>query len=429
MHVTTHKYLQLSEKAYLWIKSNLAFVLIILALVLFTSKSLYNIPVSIMAAIGLWGTIKSPHSVIMNPQVRIFFMLFLCLWVPLLISLPDAVNISHSSKTVFAYLRFLFMGIYLLQERNALFQSSKLTTSIFFVALFWVTDALIQYTAGVDLFGYPYEPGHITGMFYPRNTIAHILAALSPLYFEQIRIYSKKFDWSWILILPLLAVILLSGRRAAWVMLAISIFGYCIYLNKINRAKKGLIKKFAIITGACAVTLVLVVSTNKPLQDRIITTVGLFSLDYELIDIATARRLPIWETALAVFQENRFNGIGPRGFRHVYQQYSDKSNYWHETGVTHPHQMILEILAETGLVGLAGLLVFICLFSHYFINRHQFLILFPWCLCVFIVMFPLNTNMAFYGSFWSSVTWWFLILLVLNRDPAASSKKNATGHD
>jgi len=398
-------------------------LLLLLTLILFTSKSLYNIPMGIMALLGLWRVIRSPRRVLAEPLTRYYTILFLCVWLPMIAALPDAANIGHSSGTVFPYLRFLFVGIYILQERNLPVLISRIRPAAFCLAAFWGVDAVIQYLAGFNLFGYPHEPGHITGMFYPRNTIAHILAALSPLYFDSVKTCSQRRPWAWLLLVPLFAVILLSGRRAAWIMLACSTAAYLLYLVRVEKISDGFRRKIVLTAMAIIALFGLLVYFDRPLQDRIITTAGLFSLDYETADIATARRLPIWETALATFQNNWINGVGPRGFRHVYRQYSEPGNFWYETGVTHPHQLLLEVLAETGLVGFAGLLVFTFAACRFFAVVWRERAVFPWILAVCIVLFPLGTNMAFYGSYWASVIWWFLVLAIAStapsREPAA----------
>jgi O-antigen ligase len=396
-----------------WARDNLAFLLILFTLVLFTSKSLYNIPVGIMAVLGLWQSIASRGKIFLDPVVRGYTCLFLALWLPLLISLPDAANFQHSAQTVFPYLRFLFMGIYILYEKNSHGMLPKVRLAIFCVVVFWAIDGCIQYLIGFNLAGFPYEAGHITGMFYPRNTIAHILAALSPLFFESIRIYSKRYKWSWLLILPVIAVILLSGRRAAWIMLAMSLAGYSYYLFKYTSPGRAIKKKLLVVFSAGLITGLIVILSNTPLQDRILTTAGLFSLDYEAADIAMARRLPIWETAIVVFRENWINGVGPRGFRHVYQQYSDVDNFWYASPPTHPHQLLLEVAAETGLAGLTGLLLFAWLFIRLLFVRTQLPMLFPWILSVLIIIFPFSSNLAFYSSYWASIIWWFLSLTIL----------------
>ena len=402
-----------------WLKSNLALILLLLTLLLFTSKSLYNLPVAIMALLGLWRSISRSHAVFADPAIRTYAVLFMSLWLPLLFSLPDAVNVSHSARTVFPYLRFLFMGIYVLNERHRIKNFPLLQLFAFWIAVFWSLDAVVQYLAGYNLFGYPYEQGHITGMFYPDNTITHILAALSPLYFDSVRRYASKYPVAWLLILPVFAVVLLGGRRAAWIMLTISVGGYLFFLLRYTDTWQTT-RNYLLLTGfACVATLALLVYNTPSLQMRLETTSGLFSLDYELTDQATARRLPIWETSVEIIRDNWFNGIGPRGFRHVYQKYSTKDNYFHEIGTTHPHQLLLEVLTETGVLGLVGLLVFAWIFCSYFLTAAHLPQVYPAIISVLVITFPLSSSLAFYGSYWSTVIWWFLLYSFLALPPAA----------
>ncbi len=414
MSITTSTSSQFFYQVIIWLRVNQASVLLVLTLILFTSKSLYNLPVVIMAIIGIARCIKSPRVLFLDPTIRIYSCLFLALWVPLLFSLPDAVNFSHSARTVFPYLRFLFMGIYILDERNRIALFPLLRQVTFWVTLFWSVDGVFQYLIGYNLFGFPHEEGHITGMFYPDNTITHILAALSPLYFDSIRRYSSKYPLAWLLILPLFAVVLLGGRRAAWIMLAISIIGYLYFLFRYTDIWDRSRYYLLVTALSCISLLALLIYTNHSLQNRILTTAGLFSMDYELTDQATARRLPIWETSLEIIRNHWINGIGPRGFRHVYPQYSTEDNYFHNTGTTHPHQLLLEVVAETGILGLIGLLGFIYIFYKNFLANTLSHKAYPAVLCVLIIMFPLSSSLAFYGSYWSSVVWWFLVYAFLS---------------
>ena len=218
------------QACYGWIKSNLAYLLIVSTLFLFISKSLYNIPMGIMAAIGLYRFIRSPKLIWSDPVTHVYIVLFLCLWLPLLISFIDAVNPARSARTLFPYLRFLFVGIYLIQEVRSSKTLNKINITVFCIVAFWCIDAVIQFLFKTDLFGYPsyvYGQYHfINGMFNQTLTIGHICAAVSPLYFDSVRIYSNKSKWLWLLLIPLFVTILLSGRRGAWIMLTISSAGY-----------------------------------------------------------------------------------------------------------------------------------------------------------------------------------------------------------
>jgi O-antigen ligase len=397
-----------------WLKKNLPAVLLTLTLVLFVSKSLYNIPVALMALLGARELMLNSSAVFSNRFIRTYILVFMCIWLPMLFSLIDAANVKHSSQTIFPYLRYLFAGIYILCQKNGEKYFRLTITATFLLAIFWSIDATIQFLVGYNLFGFPYQSGQITGMFYPKNTIAHILAAVSPIYFESLRTYGKRNKWLWAFVVPLILVILISGRRAAWVMLVLSMAGYSLYLLKLEKYSGISKKNIFLVILTIFLSVGLVIKSNAPLQKRIIETSGLFSFNYETVDRATARRLPIWETAIRVIQDNWVNGIGPRGFRHVYTQYSPENDIWHISGTTHPHLLLLEILSETGTIGFFGYLCFLCLFYKEFRKNQSASFVFPCALATFVVVFPANSGMAFYGSYWSSLLWWLVLMSFLS---------------
>lgn len=414
----------LSAFCYSWLRKNLAAVLVISTLLLFISKSLYNVPIGIMALIGAGYTFRHAREILRDPFTRTYVTLFLCLWLPMLIAFIDAVNYGRSAETVFPYLRFLFFGIFVLREIKITAELDKIHFVVFIITAFWCIDAVIQFLFKIDLFGYPYNPGDITGMFYPRNTIAHVTACLSPFYFESIRKRSDHLRWLWLLLLPLFAVILLSGRRAAWIMLAVSSAGYLIYLLKITgsyvKYRKRIIPLAAIIAVVCAA----VIASNQPLRDRITSTMGLFSGDYKQVDLATAHRLPIWNTAVAMFKDNWINGVGPRGFRYAYRSYSGPDDFWVKLGgaqpTTQPHQIILEVLAETGVIGCLGMALFVYLF--YRLIKHEKLLTstYTGMLAILVAVFPFNSHLAFYSSYWGSMFWWLVVMAFLSGSTATS---------
>ena len=403
----------------IFLKEYWPLILITLAIAGFVSKALYNYPLGIMAIVGFYRVVVSPKSIWEDKILRTFVILFLCLWIPLLISLIDAINPSRSSQTIFSYLRFLFAGLFIIQELSKDGKFFRIFNNcVFFIILFWCIDASIQFFVGHNLLGFPYRPGEITGMFFPRNTISHICAILSPIYFYVVFEYSHKNKLFWLSVIPVFFIVLISGRRAAWIMLALCTFGFFIYAYLASFNKSKTLRVSVIISFAIGVILATTIMFNQPTKDRFKTTLGLFSFDYESINAATAARLTIWQTAYSIFREHPINGIGPRGFRFIYHDYgkrddiyiiskSNRLNYLFSKNLppTHPHLLILEILAEAGVIGLVGfLLLFYLLIKsiRYTANSFNgFVFLVP----VVVAIFPFNAHMAFYGSVWSSMIW------------------------
>jgi O-antigen ligase len=326
----------------------------------------------------------------------------------MLMSLADAVNFSRSSATVFSYIHFLFAAIFIVFSLQSIETRNKIQTGIFLIVCFWCVDALIQFSTGRNIFGYPYIPPQLTGMFYPKVRLGHIIAVLSPFVFEYIRQRFNAKPWLVLIIIPVCIVVLLSGKRVAWLMFILAIVFYLIFLW--ITTKKISLKTTLLTTILCIGTVFSLYTFHQPFQNRLDQSLGIFSSNYEKADIASARRLDLWKTSLIIFQENWANGIGPRGFRNAYSNYADKNNFWMQNGregQTHPHQFLMEIAAETGLIGIIGYLCF-CIILLITIRREHNLgntYHTTWSLCLIIAIFPLNAHLAFYGSYWSSVMW------------------------
>ncbi|MCZ6803403.1 MAG: O-antigen ligase family protein [Proteobacteria bacterium] len=378
-----------------------------LTIIGFVSKALYNYPMGMMALIGLYSVFSSPRT-IWNDQIqKSFIIVFLCLWLPLLMSFPDAVNQSRAAQTVFPYLRFLFAGLFIIRELSIDKNRLKfIIISIFIIVALWCIDASIQFFIGHNLLGHPYRQGDITGMFYPRNTISHICSILSAFSFLVVYQNIQKYKWLWLTLIPLFFVILVSGRRAAWLMLALSSFGFFIYLCLYAENKKKIFKLTGIVTLVISIALGSTIILHKITNNRVMVTMGLFSNDPETIDKATARRLPLWETAYTTFKANPINGIGPRGFRYVYPDYASPDNFYKSQ--THPHLLTFEIMAETGGIGLLGYIVLFYLLIKGALSRRRYKNELPFLLPVLVALFPFNAHMAFYGSIWSSMIWWLM---------------------
>jgi|688.fasta_scaffold740056_2 O-antigen ligase len=72
-----------------------------------------------------------------------------------------------------------------------------------------------------------------------------------------------------------------------------------------------------------------------------------------------------YKTALNIFLDNRLFGVGAKMFR---VKCSDSKYYYKYGCTTHPHNLLMQILAETGLVGLLFLIIAI---SYIFIKAFR----------------------------------------------------------
>jgi O-antigen ligase len=150
---------------------------------------------------------------------------------------------------------------------------------------------------------------------------------------------------------------------------------------------------------------------NPTLRARLHDTRGLFSTQAADIDKATAYRLTLWRTGARIFADHRLIGIGPRGFRHIYARYAAPDDFWIKRiggGQTHPHQFMLEIAIETGVIGLAAFIVFYGLLLRLLARPTLGRVVPVWLLGAAVAWLPLNAHLAFYGAYWSTLAWLLL---------------------
>lgn len=391
-------------------RANSAWLLIAAALLLFCTNTLFNIPLWLMAAIGACRVAVSPRVIVRDQPMALLGSLFLCIWIPQIFALPDAVNLDRALEITLPYLHFYFAGIFIVQALRDPTCYRRTLWAVFAIMTFWCADALLQFLAGKDLFGYPSHPGQLGGVFHPKLRLGHLLAALAPIYLHAIHRAARGRAWLWLLAVLMIGIILLSGKRVAWVMAAVSCGGFAVYFHFVHRAFSW--RRLALGALIGAVALAIVLTFYAPLAKRVNVTLGLFSGELEQADRATAHRLSIWKTAWSMIEENWINGVGPRGFRFAFRDYAESDNFYLQhgrTGQTHPHQMLLEVAAETGAIGVLGLALFwAALIRAAWRAIRAYPSCAPWFIAAGTAWLPLNAHLAFYGSYWSSVAWWIL---------------------
>jgi O-antigen ligase len=132
------------------------------------------------------------------------------------------------------------------------------------------------------------------------------------------------------------------------------------------------------------------------------------------LDEASAGRLSIWGTALAMSAAHPLTGVGVRGFRYAYPEYAAEKDRFVDatggTGAAHAHQIVLEVLSETGAIGLVGWLIGLGLAVRAWWRADtgaRARALAPG-LALLAMCFPVNTHLAFYSAWWGLLFWWLL---------------------
>ena len=391
-------------------------LLIFAFLALLPFRRLFEIPLTLMALLGLIILVSRRASLWQRPGIRLFSLIFAAFWLPMLISLAGAINPEKTLSTTAAFFRLYLAGIFIIIALNSPVKSEKLLQLCAWMLLIWVADALLQIAVGYNSLGYTAPGGRINGLFGElRPELGVHLPVLAPLLLFYAHQHWPKVAQI-IIFVAVALVVFMSGSRNGWIMFALVFAGLAAWMFWQDR-KKALVW-VALATVFTAATLAGAYLISPTVGAKVDNSLLAFRGDRESFDVATSRRVPIWNTATRMFADNPINGVGARGFRFAYRTYAaDPENDPFlsdpdSPGAYHPHLLILEIGAETGVIGLFGFAgawgILIMVWWRAGPARRQEM--FPFALAVMVVFFPLNAHHALYASDWSAVCFWLTAL-------------------
>jgi O-antigen ligase len=367
-----------------------------------------ELPVFIMAILGgvlIW---RRGKLAVWEGGAKTFSLLFLCIWVPIALSVPDSLWFKKSLSTALTYPRIYLAGIYLIWMLREDLARQRLLKLAAWLLLFWVVDALIQAAVGYDLLGYAY-PDRLNGLFGPHNwKLGLSLAMLSPFVWE----YVSRQGAKWQLALAWLGtatVVLLASNRESWIVFAIATLMWSwVYARRLGFHPTRLL---APIVLAGVMAGVAAYQVNPKFAQRVNLSAVAQDFSYQSLNTASSLRLQVWSNAVNVLEHHPINGAGVRAFRYAYPQFAEAGDIFispEGTGVIYAHQLLLEVGSETGLIGLAGLLIFFVIFIRAGRGLSDNPLAWVTWLGVFAWLFPINTHTALYSAYWSLLLGWVL---------------------
>lgn len=354
-----------------------------------------------------------------GPAWALACVLFAAYWLPEVISLLGAVDAWHVMRKLamdLCYLPFLWVAASAVASphgRHIVF------TGLAWIALLWVGDALVEMASGTSPLFWLLDHGRVQllgeglctpavhinqerlgGVLGPCNLkLGIVLASLSPF---ALAVAGRKFGKSGWLVAALAmgVVIVLAGARAAWLTYAL-ILAWSGW-----RALGG--RWLVLLFAGCALALVVALPVSPQLQQRVQRSELAWSGDARQLDVALSGRVRIWSAALCMLREHPINGVGVRGFREAFPSCDPQPEQipvWGDGAALHAHQWVLEVLSETGVLGVLLWLAGIALawrawrYADADARRRAH----PAMLALVVSLFPLNTHLAVYSTFWGSV--------------------------
>ncbi len=351
---------------------------------------------------------------------------FMLMFAAALISVIDAQAFKTSLTGTLALLRFLplILAASLLDPQHI----DWLKKCVAICLLVWLADAMVQASTGVGLRGSSIYD-RISGIFGDDNIkLGLALVAWAPMLMLESETRARLLRNRVILIgvawLVIACVLLLAGQRAAWVSFAMLSVLWALRLLAKALPQWSSVRRVSVASvAACTLIAVLggaLYQLDTKFKGRVDRTLALAQDSRAQQDFALAGRLPIWQTAVDMSLAHPVNGVGLRGFRVAYPEFAQPGDPWlalDEAGVrvgaNHPHQLLLELSCETGLLGvlLVSLAAWLLIQAYWraCAATQESARAFAWCLIA--MLFPLNTHSAYFSSFWALVLWWTVAML------------------
>jgi len=393
----------------------LAVLLIWACLLVLPIGRVVEVPVMLMAIAGLYLLIRHWQSWRHNPAFKLFAGVFLLAWIPILVSLLDAVRPQSTATISVNHLRFAFSGVFILHVLSSPEGHRRFLSLCGWLLLFWVVDGIVQMAAGRDLLGFAVPAGgRINALFAEEGLVYGILlAVLCPLLWQHAARRWSRWQLAAIVIATVV-VILAAGARSAWISILVVLLAYGgLSWHRHGRFPLAL---FALVAAMSIVTVAALWAGSERFANRLENAIGAFTGSTAIMQDAIGHRLWIWRGAVNMIEANPLNGVGAGGFRYAFPAYATEGdpfvNAEPPISPYHSHNLWLEILSESGLIGALGLLALLTLLLVAGIRappaaRRAML---PYALCLLVAYFPFNTHMAIYSSFWSQIVWWLIAL-------------------
>ena len=370
----------------------------------------------LMVVVSLLTLITNREAILSTEGMRKAVILFACIAVPGLISLLFSVNLDRSISAVFRFAAYALAAWVVLSVRIEEGDAKRIMSFLGILLVAWAVDGFVQLLTGVSLLGDPLvelgeEGAIVTGSL--QLGYGATLAILSPFFLEALRRAGGMGVG--ILSLPVYAAIVMSGHQSSAVLALIGLAGWTMLAlrNKEVGAKRQ-------VTGFVISAIVgLLLGVYLSVVTGQVSTLAGAPARYQSFLFQSQ----LWELSWQAFKDYWLTGVGMRGFG-TYALATDSSTIPGLAETWHSHLTVLEVMSETGLVGLIGYGLLLRWLWGYVQDKRMHVAVAG--LTALLAVFPLGTAVGMYSYIGGNLIFLtFTLLIALDRDCPQVTKTSA----
>ncbi len=315
-------------------------------------------------------------------------------------------------------------------------KSKKILMGIFMILILLILDSFLQFLSGKNIIGFEIKDNRVSGIFDDELILGSFLLKVFPftiwlIYFSNFEI-SKYKNLLIIFFSMYIITVYLSGERTSLFLIFLATILFIFYLHNLRAI---LLKSFLIFLLFVMSTFITDFGKSDPFNRIFIKTFNQITNSFFLTkrDIQLDKKnlgdltkdlkknIQIFSTdhnghyllAYNLFKQSPIFGKGPEGFRY----YCRKVEYNSKIGMcsTHPHNIFMQLLSETGLIG-----IFFYLFGSIFViislsklykknmdlkNKYNFYIA---SIAIIVNFFPLVPSGNFFNNWISIISYYYI---------------------
>ncbi len=338
-------------------------------------------------------------------------------------------DLKLGSIFYFRYVLFS-LAIFFLCELLNNYKNKRYFFLFIFSLLVLLADSIFQFFLGFNIVGFEIISGRVSSFFHDELILGSYLVRIMPIilwFMFFFRIDLKKNIVPIIIFFSLYFItIYLAGGRTSFFLWVITIIGL---ITIIKDLRKILLYSIIILVFFISITSyfklgkantahrLFVKTYNQVTKVEINNKKKNENIENKKFNFYSKEHEGHILLALSLFDKNKIFGIGPQGFK----EYCKKVKHTPEIGIcsTHPHNILIQIILELGLIGLVFYIiaaVFVLFNFFKSILKHRFnedyLSFYTITLGLIINLFPLIPGGNFFNN-WISIILYYNIGLYM----------------
>ena len=397
----------------------------ILPLLLIFSRSLADITIVLIGILFLYHSYKNIGWEWVKEKWFYFALIFsiYCLTVNSAMSIEPTETLAYSLFFIRWPIFAMALSYWILNDIKSL---KKFFVSITIVLIFLIFDTWWQFLFDYDIFGFEkYSEDRLTGPFknnpYVGAWIAK-LVLLPPMFlilYKKLKLQHYKNHLTYIFFIVssiLFLSVFITGERMALLLILANIFIICIgiILDKIISLKKMVLLLIISFFGISIFAYSFPDTTQRAYFSTVEKIFNWRTSDYGLV----------WQSAYDVWMQSPVFGVGLHKYREACENLGIYgSSYLNAIGggvCFHPHNISLQLLSETGLVGFILFYTMVCFLTFSSLKTFytkklwlSFALVFNIIITCFL---PISSNTSFFANKYGAIIWLLIgVMLATNK--------------